>query len=422
MSKALDNMDRVISPEKIRKRRIRNFVLTFLVVAMFAASWYILKSFVEPVLKRSNIKTAKVEQGDIFSSISASGVVEAEYEHLLLAPFSGKIKEIIKTSGSSVKKGDIILVLDQKEVNEQLENLEDQLRLNFNSYHQNQLNSSNLQLERDHQLDVKKFKISDLETQINEETQLLEVGGIAEEKVRNTKQQLNLAKKELELVKSQNIIRVEKIKAEQEALNLTIKMKKREVAKTKELLDAAYVTAPDSGVVIAVKGREGQTLQQGAEMVRISDLSTYKLTGKIADSNAEKLHSGGKVIAINDNTKLTGTIGNVRPEVENGMIKFDVFLLQNNHPDLRPNLNMELQVITAEKTNTLRLPDGPFYDGSKELKVLCIENDMAVSKTVKIGLANFEFVEILSELNEGDEVIISDISKVNHLEKVKIKE
>jgi HlyD family secretion protein len=421
MSKALDNMDRVIAPEKIRKRRLRNSGLTFLVVILLGSSWYLLKSFIEPELKSASIKTAKVERGDIFSSISASGVVEAEYEHLLLAPFSGKVQEIKKTSGSRVKKGDVILVLDQKPIKEQLENLNDQLKLNLNSYHQNQLNSSTLQLELDHQLEVKKLKISDLETQINEEQQLLDVGGIPEEKIRSTKQQLNLAKKELELVKSKNLIRVEKNKAEQEALNLNIRMKRREVAKTKELFDAAYVTAPDSGVVITIKGKEGQTMPQGTEMVRISDLSTYKLTGKIADSNAEKLHSGGKVIAINNDTKLLGTIGNIRPEVDNGMIKFDVFLQQNYHADLRPNLAMELQIITAEKRNTLRLPDGPFYDGSKELNVFCVENNIAINKTVKIGLANFEFVEILSGLKEGDEVIISDVSKVKHLNSVKIK-
>lgn len=422
MNQALDNMDRVVSPEKIRKRRIRNFTVTTLAIVLLIAAWSILNALIEPKLKRSSIKTATVEQGDIFSSISALGLVEAEFEHLVLTPFSGKIEEITKSSGSKVKQGDTILILDQKSVLDQLEVLEDQLQLNLNSYHQNQLNSSNLQLELAHNLEVKLLRISDLETQINEEEQLLAVGGIPEEKVRNTKQQLNLAKKELELVRSQNKIKVEKIKAEQEALNLNIKMKKREVAKTKQLLYAAYVTAPDNGIVITISGSEGQTLQQGTALVRISNLSSYKLTGKIADSNAEKLHSGGKVLAINDDNILTGTIGNIRPEVENGMIKFDVFLQQNNHPDLRPNLAMELQVVTAEKQNTLRLPDGPFYDGSKELKVFCIKDGFAVEKTARIGLANFDYVEIVSGLNKGEEVIISDISKVDHLSKIKITE
>lgn len=421
MTEPLDNMDRHISPEKIRKRRIRNLAFTLAVIIASVFSWNYLKSLIEPKLKSDEMKTAVVHRGNIFSSISASGIVESEYEQLLLAPFSGKIKEIQKTAGSKVKTGDTILVLDASLIKDQLENLEDQLKLNLNSYHQNQLNAENLQLELDHKLEVERLNISDLEAQLNEENQLLAVGGIPEEKIRSTRQKLNLARKELELTKRQNAIRVEKIKAEQEALELTIKMKKREVSKTKELVEDAYVTAPENGVIITINGREGQTLSQGGEMVRISNLSTFKITGKIADANAEKLHSGGKVIAISDNTRLIGTIGNIRPEVEKGMIKFDVFLDQNNHSDLRPNLSMEVLVITAEKSNTLLLADGPFYDGSRETDVFCIEGGMAIKKHVIVGLSNFEFIEISDGLNEGDEVVISDVSKVDYLDKVKIK-
>lgn len=422
MNKVLDNMDRVIAPEKIRLRRIRNFIVILGVCAIGAAVCYLIYISIEPELKRTQIKIAKVERGNIFSSVSASGLIEAEYMNTLLAPFSGKIIEIRKPSGSRIVKGDTILVLDQVPVKEQLENLEDQLKLNLNSYHQTKLNAATEQLSQEHQLEVKKMNIADLETVVKEEAQLFEVGGISEEKIRNTKQQLNLAKRELELAKQQNSIWIEKLVAEQEALDLSIRIKKRELAKGKQLFDAAYVTAHEPGIIITINGRAGQSLSSGQEMVSISDLSTFKLTGKIADSNAEKLHTNGKVIAINNNTRLEGTIGNIRPEVENGMIKFDVFLKQNNHPDLRPNLSMELQIITAEKNNVLRLPDGPFYDGSKQLDVLRVDGDKAYKTSVQSGLNNFEYVEIVSGLNEGDEVIVSDVSKVIHLEKIKLKQ
>ena len=414
-------MDRVIAPERIRRRRIRNLALALGICTIGLVTCYLIYTSIEPDLKRSQIKIAKVERGNLFSSVSASGLVEAEYMNTILAPFSGKIIEIRKPSGSKIKKGDTILILDQIPVKEQLENLEDQLKLNLNTYHQTQLNAATQQFEQEHQLEVKKMKIIDLETIVKEEAQLLEVGGISEEKIRNTKQQLELAKKELELASRQNKIRIEKLAAEQEALDLSIQIKRRELGRGKQLFDAAFVIAPDNGIIITIRGREGQTLSTGQEMVCISDLSTFKLTGKIADSNAEKLHTDGKVIAINNNTRLEGTIGNIRPEVENGMIKFDVFLKQNNHPDLRPNLSMELQVITAEKSNVLRLPDGAFFDGSKQLDVLRVDGDKAYKTRVQTGLNNFEFVEIVSGLNDGDEVIISDVSKVIHLDKIKLK-
>lgn len=422
MAKVLDNMDREIAPEKIRRRKIYTIVVVFAVLLIAATAWVSLYTFIKPDLKRTQIKIAKVERGNIFSSVSASGLVEAEYMNTLLAPFSGKIIKISKPSGSRVLKGDTILILDQGSVKEQLKNLEDQVALNMNSYRQSNLDVDNQHLELEYQLEVKKMKITDLQTSLSEEEQLLAVGGTSEEKIRNTKQQLDLAKRELELAIKQNKIRVEKIKAGQEALDLSIRIKKRELEKGKQLFDDAYVIAPENGIVITINGREGQTISSGQELVSISDLSTFKLTGKIADSNAEKLHTNGKVMAISNNTRLEGTIGNIRPEVENGMIKFDVFLEQNNHPDLRPNLSMELQVVTAEKTNVLRLPDGPFFDGSKQLDVLRVEGDNAYKTRIQTGLNNFEYVEIESGLSEGDEVIVSDVSKVIHLETIKLKQ
>jgi len=415
-------MDRVIAPEKIRKRKIFTIAVVCAVLLVVVSAWFTLYTFIKPDLKRSQIKTAKVERGNIFSSVSASGLVEAEYMNTLIAPFSGKILSIRKPSGSRVLKGDTILILDQGSVREQLKNLEDQVAINMNSYRQSNLNVENQQLELEYQLEVKKLKITDLETSLSEEEQLLAVGGTSEEKIRSTKQQLDLAKRELKLAIKQNKIKVEKTETEQEALDLSIRIKKRELAKGKQLFDDAYVIAPENGIIIMINGREGQTISSGQEMVSISDLSTFKLTGKIADSNAEKLHSNGKVIAISNNTRLEATIGNIRPEIENGMIKFDVFLEQNNHPDLRPNLSMELQIITAEKINVLRLPDGPFFDGSRQLDVLRVEGDNAYKTRIQTGLNNFEYVEIESGLKEGDEVIVSDVSKVIHLETIKLKQ
>lgn len=421
MTGILDPMDRAIAPEKIRKRKILSAVILGAVAIGIAVTWYGGYNYIKPELKHSMIKTAKVERKDIFSSIPATGVVEAEHMNTLLAPFSGKILHIKRPSGSSVQKGDTILILDQALVKEQLENLQDQLALSQNSYRQSLLSVENQKLEIDYQLEEKKMRIANLEASISEENQLLAVGGISEEKIRATKQELNLAKRDLDLAVKQNKIRTDKTKAEQEGLDLAAKIKKRELEKGRKLFDAAYVIAPENGIVVSISGREGQTISSGQEMVSLSDLTTFKLTGKISDSNAEKIHSNGKVIAINDDIRLEGTIGNIRPEVEAGMVKFDVFLKQNDHPSLRPNLNVELQVVTDEKNRTLCLPDGPFFTGEKELEVFRITGNTAFRTTVKTGLNNFEQVEITDGLAEGDEVVVSDVSKVIHLETIKIK-
>lgn len=417
-----DNMDRAIPISQIRKRQAKvwGILAGSLCLVLFIIIYGI--GMLKPTLVKGGFKTALVERGSVCESIMATGKVETEREVLMLSPVNSKLMHIVRAPGSEVHKNDTILLLESQSLKRRIALHEDQLILKENAYYQNKLNKRNEVLELAHQLDVKEMKITSLKTELTEEKQLLEVGGISEERVQKTEQQLNLAIKELALAEKQHVIRKEKRLAEQGALELEIKMKEKELQQLFAKLNATTVCAQSNGVIISIAGKEGEIIGENRELVRISNLNAFKITGKISDSQAGKIKSGGRVLAINNKIQLEGLIGNIRPEVQDGQVKFDVFLKQNNHPSLRPNLQVELQLIILERNEVLRLPDGPFFDGSKKLQVYRVDDDIAQRVEVEIGLSNFENIEIKAGLNEGETVIISDVSKYKHLEEVKIED
>lgn len=364
---------------------------------------------------------ATVTRQRVCESIMASGIVETEKEALVLSPVTAKLKHIVRGPGSRVEKNDTILYLDTEMLVQSISCERDQLELKENSYYLKGLTARNSALDFEHKTRVKELKVTALETQLSEENQLLEVGGISKERIRKTKQELLLARKELVLIKKQNIIGAEKLKKEKQAQELEIRIKRRELLTKIQKLKATTVCASSSGVIISISKKEGEIISKDNELVRISNLSSFKITGNISDSQAGKIKSGGRVFAINNGVKLEGVIGNIRPEVNNGQVKFDVFLKNSSHPSLRPNMQLELQLIISEKNNVLSLPDGPFFDGSKQLDVFCVKGTTATKMPIKVGLNNFETIEIMEGLHEGDKVIISDVSKYKHLQKVEIR-
>ncbi|MCT4645362.1 MAG: efflux RND transporter periplasmic adaptor subunit [Carboxylicivirga sp.] len=417
-----DNMDRAIPLHQIRKRQAKvwGIALAGIALVLFIIIYGI--GLIKPKFTKGSYKTACVQRGTVCESIMATGKVENEREVLILSPVNSKLMQIVRAPGSEVLTNDTILRLESKSLERQIALQEDQLMLKENSFYQNKLNKRNEALELVHQLEIKSMNITALATRLSEEKQLLEVGGISEERVRKTEQELSLAEKELVLAEKQHAIRKEKQMAEQRALELEIQMQKKEIEELYVKLDATMVCAQSNGVIISIAGKEGEIIGENQELVRISNLNAFKITGQISDSQAGKIKSGGRVLAINNKTQLEGLIGNIRPEVQNGQVKFDVFLKQNNHPLLRPNLQVELQLIISERNDVLRLPDGPYFDGSKKLQVFKIDQHVAKRVEVEVGLSNFENIEIKSGLQEGDEVIISDVSKYEHLEEVKINE
>lgn len=415
------NMDKPISAQKKQARRRRQIIIIGGALVAFSGILISIQSLVTPTFDKNEIKIGTVSRGNVYESISASAVIESATENIILSPATTKLKQILLGAGSQVKKGDTILILDADPLKKKYADAYNQLKLKENSLWQDSLNTQKLKLELIHNRRVKLLRITELETQILEERKLFKVGGISQERIRKTEQSLTLVKQELELLQNKNRIELEKLSAAREALIVQTTIAKQSVYEADKVLSKSYITAPISGIIVEVNGSEGEMVNSNNLLSRISDLKHFKLTGTIADSFADKINTGGKVMAIKDDYQLEGVIGNVRPLVDNNQIKFDIYLKQDDHPDLRPNQKMELRVITQQHSKTLRLPDGMFFDGSKSLDVFVVEGNQAVKKKVKVGLSNYDFIEILEGLSENDKVIISSMKGYEHMDKVLIE-
>lgn len=417
-----DNMDRVIPRNIIRKRKIKAGLIIVGIALAIGLSYSYGMHWIKPSLKKGQFKTAVISRQQVYESIMATGTVKTEAEVLILSPVTGRLKQIVRGPGSRVEKNDTILYVDKRSLQKEIINLRDQLSSKENSIYKSQLDAKDFGMDFEYNSQEKQLKIEALKSQIKEEKQLLDVGGISEENVKKTKQGLELKKKGFILYQKQNAIRLEKLKLTQRTLELDLRMKRRELETKIGKLNATTVCASGNGVIISINGKEGEIIREDQELVRVSNLNSFKILGKISDSQVDKINSGGRVIAINNGVKLEGVIGNIRPEVSNREVKFDVFLKNSSHSSLRPNQQLELQLVISEKNNVLSLPDGPFFDGSKQLEAYKINGNTAIKVPVSIGLNNFELIEITKGLEEGDEVIISDVSKYLHLDEIELKQ
>jgi HlyD family secretion protein len=127
-----------------------------------------------------------VEKGKVINPIKTSGVVEPESEVLIRCNYPSTIKKIIKEPGSSVQAGDLILVLDDQQIKSDIENIKDQLAIKKNSLEKNNLAESSTKIDLKYNEDVKKLNITSLKSQLSDEEQLVEVGGISPAKIEIT--------------------------------------------------------------------------------------------------------------------------------------------------------------------------------------------------------------------------------------------
>ena len=303
-----------------------------------------------------------------------------------------------------------------------IESLEDQLEIKRNDLLKNKLNARSTKIDLDYDVEVKKLRIVSIKSELADQEQLLGVGGISPAQYEKTKQELVLAEKELDMVLEKNSIRLQQLEAEEEGLKLQIEVQEKELEEKKATLTKMNVRAASDGIILDVYGNEGEKVNTDQLLVRISDLTSYKINGAIDENRAEIVKTGGVVYAIIGDEKLEGRIGTVRPLVENNTVRFDVFLEQSNHPKLIPNMNIELKVIVSQRDSVLRMKKELAVGRGNKHDVYVVQNGKATRKKITTGLVGLEFVEIISGLEEGDQLITSDLAAFHRKKEIEIPE
>jgi HlyD family secretion protein len=75
---------------------------------------------------------------------------------------------------------------------------------------------------------------------------------------------------------------------------------------------------------------------------------------------------------------------------------------------LRANLRADVFVVTRAHRGVLRVKNGPFYQGGQEQPVFVLAGGRAVRRVVRFGDSNTDYVQVLSGLRTGEEIIVSD--------------
>jgi len=391
------------------------------VLSLCLAFWGF-RSLIKPVLTAGEMEYALVERGPVFESITSTGKVELENHHTILATVTTVLSRTIASPGQKVMPGDTLLILDSTPLQKELRDKLLQLQSLKNSMKKLELTASIEAMDNDFVLMSGEMEINRTKGLLEDERMMYAMGGSPQSAIRALEEKLLLQEAEYEILKKKRPLLEKAHQATAREIEIQWQQKTNEMAAIKQQIEKLVVRAPVNGVVVSISGEPGSMVTKDRELVRLSDLSTYKITGKVGNALSEQVLPGGEVeVIIDSRTRTRGIIGNIRPVVQENNVYFDIFPEQKDHPRFRPDMVVELRIITAYRENALRLKDGTFYDGSKKIKVFRVEGGKAVAVEMTTGMKNQDYIEVTTGLKEGDKIIISDVDKVKHLEEVEIK-
>lgn len=415
-------MDREISKEVQRKEQRKQFIRIGTAVGGFIVLIVVVISMLQTSLKRKDLNISTVDKGVIEVSVSASGKVIPAFEEIINSPINSRIVEVYKRGGDSVDVGTPILKLDlqsaETEYNKQL----DEEQMKSLQLEQQRVTNHNKLSEMEMNLKVSRMELDRKAVELRNERYLDSLGAGTTDKVRQVELDYNVSilklKEDEQKYKNEQALAEADLKVKELELNIF----RKSLAETRRTLEDAQIRSPRKAILTYVNNEIGSQIGQGVKVAIVSDLSHFKIEGEIADTYGDRIAAGSKAVIKIGSEKLDGTVSDVTPLSKNGVISFTVQLEEDNHKRLRSGLKTDVYVMNAVKDDVLRIANSSYYVGKGEYELFVVNGNQLLKRKVQLGDSNFEYVEVVSGLQEGDQVIVSDMNAYKDKNKLKIED
>ena len=415
-------MDRQIPVSVQRKRkviRLGKWLCGFIVV-MGVGAW--LGSQMLTTIDRKTLVVSEVDRGTIEVSVTATGRIVPAFEEVVTSPISSRILEVYAHSGDSVDVGTPLLRLDLQSAETEMAKALDEREIRRQQMEQLRTNIETQLSDRRMQIEVEEMKLSQLEAQLHNEIYLDSLGSGTRDRVRSAETTLRTAQLQLAQLRQQYANEVRAKHADLRMQQLQNDIFEKGLNEQQRTLTDAAIRSPRRATLTYITTEIGTTVGAGQKLAIVSDLSHFKAECEISDTYSDRVLVGGEALLRIGKERLPATIATVTPLSQGGAISFTVQPQNPSHPRLRSGLKAEVYVITSIRDDVLRIRNGSFYAGPGKYTLFIFKDDRTlVPREVQLGECNYDYIEVLSGLSEGEELVVSDMTKYKGKEKLKVR-
>ncbi|MEZ5313582.1 MAG: HlyD family efflux transporter periplasmic adaptor subunit [Thermoanaerobaculia bacterium] len=180
------------------------------------------------------------------------------------------------------------------------------------------------------------------------------------------------------------------------------------------------IRAPFAGQVATISVEDSDAVLRGQPIVGVVDLSKLEVEVNIPETYADDVAPGVPAVVRIDSADIDGILTSVAPEVRNAQVQGRIDFRDGTPPGLRQNQRVSARLILDRRENVLKVPRGPFLEAGGGRQVYVVADGLARRRNVTIGAVSVTEVEIVDGLDEGEEIVLSDVGVANGAETIRI--
>ena len=375
--------------------------ILIILLILGVGGYFVYDKFFKAKDEKVEFITKKAKKGSFSKKVDATGEIFATELIDVGAQVSGQIKKLYVKLGDQVKKGDMIASIDSSTQQNSIDNKEAQLAI-----YKAQLESA-------------KVALNIAKTQFDRENALFS-------KNATSKQEFESAKNTY----SANSAKIKELEAQIKQTNIELSTAKINLGYTK-------ITAPRDGTVVSVQVEEGQTVnanQTTPTIVNIADLSHVKMKMQIAEGDITKIKVGTPVeysILSEPTKKFQTTVSSIDPGLttlsdgsygssssskssyssssssSSAVYYYAQSIVDNKDGILRIGMTTQNELLIANVEDAIIVPSIGIKKDENGTFVYLLKDGKPVKTAVKTGIKDNLDTQIISGVNDGDEIITS---------------
>jgi HlyD family secretion protein len=407
-------MDTVIPRKNNKKKYLIIALPIFLILGYFIVSSLTKKRSLN--VKKEEIAIKTVEEGFFEDFLVFQARVEPMNSMLVNIIEGGAVQEIYVGNGDMVVKGQPLARLynPNSELNymqqetaiiEQINNL-NKAKLDLRNQELN-LAKDLISIEHDY-LDAK--NLYDLNKKLFEQEILSKnEWQITQENYRFQKERMNIIKQSVTKEKQANQIQIGQLNQSIGIMNKSLQILR---SNKKNFL----ITAPESGRLSSFEPILGKTYTQGVSIGTIDVMKGYKMVADVDEFYLDKIKMNQKGTVDFNGKVLDVEIVKIIKEIKSGQFQVELSFASIENIDLQQGLSFSVRLNLSEKSKTMLLSKGSFYQETAGKWIFVVNGNTAERRTIKLGRENPLYYEVLEGLKVGEKVITSSYEDYKEVE------
>ncbi len=415
-------------PQRKRKRLLWGIwgIVAIGVLALTIYAPKLLPTAVPPV-DAATVWQDTVEYGTMIRQVRGPGTLVPVQTRWITAVTAGRIEDIMALPGTPVDEGDVIMRMSNPDVDMQLLQAQQQLSQANAALAQLRTSLQTQELSQRGTVATVRTQYRDAERNYRTNQRLFD-----ENPDLVARADLDRSRDLLEELELRLQIEEDRLSVMQGTAQQQVRAQAEQIDRLRDIvqfnddrLQSMDVSVPVGGVLapLDIPLQEGQWVQSGQNLSRVVVPGMLKAEIRITQTQAQDIVLGQTALIDTRTDTIRGIVTRIDPAVRNGTVTIDVALSGDLPPSARPDLSVDGNVIIEQLDDVIYVGRPTFAQAGRRVSIFKVteDGDFADRITIQLGASSVNDIQVLEGLQAGDVVILSDMSRWDAYDRVRLR-